>query len=76
MGSNLTRGKNQPFYNIIVNLNNSPVPYTYVAEENLNANSNKEPIVNPDIGKYFDEYDPIKQCYIPNQDIMSEYPDY
>jgi len=80
--TNLTYGPNQPFYSVLVCSKEGEQQTTYVAQENIilnsseTSNNNAEhlPLNRSDIGKFFQEFDPARGVYIPNQELLSQYP--
>jgi len=81
---NLTYGADQPFYSVLVCSKDGEQQTTYVAQENVTLNSSQSnnnntdqphlPLNRPDIGKYFQEFDEVRGVYIPNQELLSQYP--
>jgi len=72
--NNLTYGKEQPFYHVLVDTRDRPYQNTYVAQEYIKAMTNPQPILHLDVGKYFSEYDFQNNCYAPNEELKYTYP--
>jgi len=70
----LPKGRDQPFYNSLVDEGDRPSQATFVAEENIIVLSEPTKVQHQEIGKYFRGWDP-QSGYIANEDTLFAYPE-
>ncbi|KAL6066136.1 F-box protein 21 [Balamuthia mandrillaris] len=71
----LPHGKDQPFYQVLVEESDRPNQTTYVAQENIVLV--EEPNVRvqqEELGAYFSRYEASVPRYVPNEDLLLHYP--
>ncbi|XP_010893074.2 F-box only protein 21 isoform X2 [Esox lucius] len=65
----LSRGANQPFYNVLV----QDGTCRYAAQENLEPHSSPLEIAHPEVGRYFSEFH--DSHYNANEELQTRYPE-
>ena len=71
----LTHGRNQPFYHVLPDTRDRPgAQLTYVAQENILADTPSEPLQHPMTDEMFDHFDSGEGRFVPNALLRSQYP--
>lgn len=73
---NLTQGRSQPFYQVLVHSEHGSRQETFVAQENISImdRTMSKRLLHSEIGKYFTRYDTQYGVYVPNETMRWKYP--
>lgn len=72
----LPRGRNQPFYSVLVDLRDKPGNWTtYVAQENIELPEEARPVEHAQVGAFFTRFDEQARRFVPNPELRARYPE-